>query len=297
MAKGRMTSTMTFAASAVVTLSALALLLLTPIANYTAAYGTAMEDGNMMQSSGEENMMMDHSAKPQFVRGQISSIQADSDGNPGWLQSGIWVLRPHFGENNDLQSAQLIARFAMVMPDGTAMHEHKMYGFKPTDFTSEQNDTINVMKGTVTVTMRDGPVTDVPVTTKIFNKSVIGFWIGPDKIDEHFGTNSVYGILSTASRGIMEEMGSMVNGEQEDSDAADEAIATARQFILSKLPSLGIEIDNELDLHTDMIVHVSDSEIHIDYSVLDTNEQSHNGHIEVVNGQVTVAILDGNSIL
>jgi hypothetical protein len=39
---------------------------------------------------------------------------------------------------------------------------------------------------------------------------------------------------------------------QEDSTTvADNAVATARQFILSKLPSLGIEIDDEPDLHTE----------------------------------------------
>ena len=86
-------------------------------------------------------------------------------------------------------------------------------------------------------------------------------------------------------------------GEEENDDAADDAVAIARQFILSKLPSLGIEIENELDLHTDMLVHVSETEFHLDYSVLDTNGQSHDGHIEVVSGRVTVANLDGNSLL
>jgi uncharacterized protein YggE len=38
---------------------------------------------------------------------------------------------------------------------------------------------------------------------------------------------------------------------------------TARAFILSKLPGLGIEIDDELDLHTDMVVLVSDTEFHL----------------------------------
>jgi hypothetical protein len=87
--------------------------------------------------------------------------------------------------------------------------------------------------------------------------------------------------------------------EQEDNStaAADNAIATARQFILSKLPSLGIEIDDELDLHTDMLVHVSENEFHLDFSVVDVNGQSHDGHIELVDGEITAAILDGQSIL
>ena len=72
---------------------------------------------------------------------------------------------------------------------------------------------------------------------------------------------------------------------------------TAREFILSKLPGLGIEIDDELDLHTDMVVHISENELHIDYGVVDTDGGVHDGHIEVVNDKVTVATLDGQSIL
>jgi len=52
----------------------------------------------------------------------------------------------------------------------------------------------------------------VPLTIKIFNNSVIGFWIGPEMVDGHFGSNPLYGILSTPSRGIMAEMGSMMPG-------------------------------------------------------------------------------------
>ena len=80
------------------------------------------------------------------------------------------------------------------------------------------------------------------------------------------------------------------NGSRDD-------MTIARNFILSKLPALGIEIDDELDLHTDMVVHISDTEFHLDYGVVDTTGQVHDGHIELVEGQVTVAILDGESIL
>jgi uncharacterized protein len=88
--------------------------------------------------------------------------------------------------------------------------------------------------------------------------------------------------------------GEIAGGED---DGSIEAVAVAREFILSKLPELGIEIDDELDLHTDMVVVVSESEFHVDYSVMDVNGQSHDGRIEIVDGEVTVAILDGESIL
>ena len=72
---------------------------------------------------------------------------------------------------------------------------------------------------------------------------------------------------------------------------------TARTFILAKLPELGIEIDDDLDLHTDMVSHISKNELHIDYSIVDTEGGVHDGRVEVVNNGVTVAILDGQSIL
>ena len=71
----------------------------------------------------------------------------------------------------------------------------------------------------------------------------------------------------------------------------------AMAFLLEKLPELGIEIDDDMDIHMDMITHISETEYHADFAVVDTNDQVHNGHIEVVNGEVAVAELDGESIL
>lgn len=85
--------------------------------------------------------------------------------------------------------------------------------------------------------------------------------------------------------------------EGEESDGGIAAVATAREFILSKLPELGIEIDNELDLHTDMVAQISESEYHMEFGVMDTEGQSHDGHIEIVDGEVTVAMLNGESML
>lgn len=89
------------------------------------------------------------------------------------------------------------------------------------------------------------------------------------------------------------DSGSQTNSGNETRDD----MMIARNFILSKLPGLGIEIDDELDLHTDMVVHVSDTEFHLDFGVVDTEGGVHEGHIELVNGEVTVATIDGESIL
>jgi hypothetical protein len=181
---------------------------------------TISADGAMMDSVGQNaNMMaadkmtgnsMMAAGEHHLVKGQISNVQLDSSGKPEWIQSGIWIIRVTFGENNAVDAAQLVARFAMVKPDGTAMHIHMIYAFKASEFSTEQNGTVYVLKGTATITMKDGPVSDVPLTIKIFNKAVIGFWIGPDKVDSHFGSHPIYGTLWMGSRTTMMAMGSMM---------------------------------------------------------------------------------------
>ncbi len=152
------------------------------------------------------NQMMHDMTKPHAIRGQISSIQFGDGGQPEWIQSGIWVIRMSPGPDPDqVPQISLIARMAMVMPDGNAMHEHSVYDFSATELSMEGNTTY-VVEGTATVTMRDGPVAEVPVTIKVFGGSVIAFWIGPDRVDNHFGANPVYGTLSDASRNIASSM-------------------------------------------------------------------------------------------
>lgn len=68
-------------------------------------------------------------------------------------------------------------------------------------------------------------------------------------------------------------------------------------FLEEKLPQLGFVIDDPMDIHMDLITHISETEYHADFAVVDTIGQVHDGHIEVVEGEVAVAQLDGESIL
>lgn|GEM_PF-1401315 len=83
---------------------------------------------------------------------------------------------------------------------------------------------------------------------------------------------------------------------QEEFDGSANAVAAARSFLLAKLPELGIHIANELDLHTDMVVAETESEYHVEFSVRDSQGRSHEGHVEVANGEVVLAIIDGKAI-
>lgn len=164
-----------------------------------AAYAAEMKESNHMMMTTENN---NSNAGPQHtLRGQISSVQVGGNGQPEWIQSGIWVARvmTTAGAGQDTPySVNLVARFSMIKPDGTSAHQHSIYNFKAMEMTMEGNST-HVLKGTATVTMPGGPVNEVPLTVKVFNNSVVGFWIGPDKVNGHFGSNPVYGLLSPAS--------------------------------------------------------------------------------------------------
>ncbi len=159
-------------------------------------------------SAADSGMMM---GGAHLAKGQIASVQLGADGQAEWIQSGIWVVRIMSSSDTGHPAAQVIARFAMVKPDGTAMHVHKIYNFRADEMTQEGNST-NLLKGTATVAMKGSPVTDVPLTVKVFNNAVIGFWIGPDKVDGHFGTGPVYGTLSANTRAVMQEIHSMMQG-------------------------------------------------------------------------------------
>ncbi|WP_415280984.1 dienelactone hydrolase family protein [Candidatus Nitrososphaera sp. FF02] len=143
------------------------------------------------------------SAGTHVLRGQIASVQLGEDGEAAWIQSGIWVMRAQMAES-ETPRAQFIARFAMVMPDGSAMHSHSVYGFAVDNYSV--NGTTHMFEGTATVTLRDGPVPEVPVTVSIFNNTVMVMQIDPQAVDSHFGDGSVYGVLSAASRELIERI-------------------------------------------------------------------------------------------
>jgi hypothetical protein len=100
------------------------------------------------------------------------------------------------GQSNATGSQQFkfTAKIEMVRPNGTGFHEHEVSDLKVIQFKKDQfgNPTIN---GTATVTMKDGPVKDVPVTIKIINNATFAMTIGPDKVNNHFGTAPIFGTV------------------------------------------------------------------------------------------------------
>jgi len=148
--------------------------------------------------SYHDKMMM----KPgSYAFGTIASLQNDKNGNPTWIVSGLYKgsvsmhnETEHGAATGSLPNATLNAKFSMVMTNGSAMHEHRIYDFTLTDMSMPNNST-TVYNGTATITMRQGPVTDVPMSIKALDNNAISVWIDPTKIQNHFGNTPIFGTI------------------------------------------------------------------------------------------------------
>jgi hypothetical protein len=160
--------------------------------------------------SHHDKMMM----KPGlYAFGTIASLQNDENGNPTWIVSGLWEgslsmdNKTQGGGGNQtsttanatiatgsLPNATFHSKFNMVMTNGSALHDHEIYDFRLTDMTMPNNST-TVYNGTATITMREGPVPNVPVSIKTMDNNVISIWADPTKLNNHFGNTSIFGII------------------------------------------------------------------------------------------------------
>lgn len=128
--------------------------------------------------------------------GAISSIQNNEQGEPSWILSGHWltnIINKTMDSFNQTNTAKFDSWIYMVMLDGTAMHKHSISNFSLSDVSNQDNSTS--YKGTVTVTLKDGPVQQVPIEIKAANNHVIGLSIDATKTNNHFGDTPIYGII------------------------------------------------------------------------------------------------------
>jgi hypothetical protein len=148
--------------------------------------------------SHHDKMMM----KPgSYAFGTIASLQNDENGNPLWIVSGLY--KASLSMNNKTQdgaatgslpNATLNAKFNMVMTNGSAMHDHRIYDFTLTNMSMPNNST-TVFNGTATITMREGPVPIVPLSIKAMDNNAVSIWVDPTKIQNHFGDTPIFGTI------------------------------------------------------------------------------------------------------
>ena len=172
-----------------------ALLISAAIQNSVMAY---QESQQKLGYSHDDKMMM----KPgSYAFGTIASLQNDENGNPLWIVSGLY--KASLSMNNKTQggaatgslpNATVDSKFNMVMTNGSAMHDHEIYDFTLTDMSMPNNST-TVFNGTATITMRQGPVPDVPVSIKAMENNAVSIWVDPTKIQNHFGNTPIFGTI------------------------------------------------------------------------------------------------------
>ena len=128
-------------------------------------------------------------------------LSHDENGNPIWIVSGLY--KGSLSMNNKTQdvaatgslpNATLNSKFNMVMTNGSAMHDHRIYNFTLTDMSMPNNST-TVFNGTATITMREGPVHDVSLSIKAMENNAVSIWVDPTKIQNHFGNTPIFGTI------------------------------------------------------------------------------------------------------
>lgn len=133
------------------------------------------------------------------ANGAIASLQ-NEQGAPAWITSGTWRLAIQQSDDLSIKVATFKASFAMVRLDGTAGHRHTITNFEVSSWSAD--DTAKTFEGTVTVSLRDGPMKDVPVKITIMNDASVSIKIDPAVVN-HFGDTAIYGTVARVRGGLV----------------------------------------------------------------------------------------------
>jgi hypothetical protein len=130
-----------------------------------------------------------------YLFGRTIGIVDDENGKPLWIVSGHWKsnLSNQTLDVVNNNSTVLNVDIEMIKTDGTSKHTHTMTNFVLAN-TSKQNNNHTVFNGTWTISMPQGPVTEVPISIQVMNNTLGIINIDSNKIDNHFGKDPLYGI-------------------------------------------------------------------------------------------------------
>jgi hypothetical protein len=125
---------------------------------------------------------------PNVLKGSITSIQDDNpDDNTEWIVGGVYRM-----ENLNSTSPTFNASFYMIKTDGNASHTHDVYDFVLAG-EPVSNGNYTIFDGTSTVTMREGPITEVTTTITLLGDTGVSILFDPAKTNNHFGNSPIYG--------------------------------------------------------------------------------------------------------
>jgi hypothetical protein len=152
------------------------------------AFAAFMGSGLLLYSPYANAQESETNSDPNVLKGAITSIQDDNpDDNTEWIIGGAYRM-----ENLNSSSPTFNASFYMVRTDGNASHTHDIYDLVLVgEPVSRGNHTI--FNGTSTVTMREGPITEVPTTITLLGDNGISIFVDPAKTNNHFGNTAIFG--------------------------------------------------------------------------------------------------------
>ena len=136
------------------------------------------------------------------VAGIIASLQLAPDRlAPEWVTAGYWELEsdmPLFGAGTTAETRPTVTNFDAIvemvhLADGTALHSHTFSDFRQTDIVSAAENTTTI-SGTMTVTLQEGPVQNVPVFITLQN-NLLSIAIDPAASENHFGPTPINGMI------------------------------------------------------------------------------------------------------
>lgn len=138
--------------------------------------------------------------------GEIASLQDTEDGNLTWVLSGSWrtdipnqLLGSSVGNLSSAGLPSFNSSFDMVLTNGSARHQHRTTNFTMAGASLTNNNMTWVINGTSAVTMKDGPVENVPINITIMNNNVISIWLDPTKTNNHFGDTPIFGTVNATT--------------------------------------------------------------------------------------------------
>ena len=133
--------------------------------------------------------------KGDYLFGRTIGIVDDENAKPLWIISGIWKTNLSNQTQDAINNNFTVfdTSFEMIKTDGTSKHTHTITNFDLVD-TLNQNNNQTVFNGTGTISMPQGPVTEVPISIQVMNNTLGIINIDSNKIDNHFGNDPLYGI-------------------------------------------------------------------------------------------------------
>jgi hypothetical protein len=128
--------------------------------------------------------------------GTVSSIQNGPDGRPTWKVSGTWNLI-----NQSSKSPIFNAAFDMMKLDGSSMHKHTIFAATITsaDFKVTGKTSTRTYYGTAIISMKEGPVSNVPIVIKLLSDGSMSIMPDPIKTKGHFGNTPIQGKTTMSS--------------------------------------------------------------------------------------------------